>query len=101
MRALAPELVRSAVEAAAWCRERLRGGADPKCLRSVGLRPSQELIGGDSVNVTVVESPAAIRIVEEVVAKRRRALQEKGRLWRGENPETLDGRLLIFHHDLT
>jgi hypothetical protein len=101
MKALAPELVRSAVEAAVWCKQRLRGGADPKCLRSVELRPSQELVGGDSIHVTVVDSSAAIRIVEEVVAQRRRALQDKGWLWSGETLENLEGRLLIFHHDLT
>jgi hypothetical protein len=101
MRTLPADLVRSGVEAAVWCKKRLGNKADPKGLRSVDLRPSEEPITGDNIRVNVAAKSAFIEIIREVVTKRRGLLEEQGWVWNAENIAQQEGRLLIFRHDLT
>jgi hypothetical protein len=101
MRRLSEDLTRTAVETAMWCKVRLGSRVDPMGLRSIELRPSRELVTTDLIDVKVADRSLCIGIVGEVAIRRRRLLKENGWVWNGERIEDQDGRLLIFHHDLT
>jgi len=94
-----PEVTRSAVEAAEWCARQLQRG--PALLRSDELRPQRDFFGGDAVNVTIARGADCVDIANHVVARRRRLLEDRGWIWRGQRLEQYSGRLLIFRHELS